>query len=114
MLLVSLCFLIEISEVSVLLGCGFVVVIAVLSMNVIVISMRLLFFFLFVIVRVSSLAVATTHASHVEVVHVIAFPFLTNGLGFMLLVFIYPLCPVDLNVSVLDFILRESGPVFSI
>jgi hypothetical protein len=84
-----------------LVGMGMIVLmVAVLSMDMFVAFLGLLFF-LFVI-RVS-FSIAT--AAHVEVVHVVSIPIFTNWLGFIFFILINPLGPVNLNVSILDFIL---------
>jgi hypothetical protein len=67
----------------------------------------LLFFFLII-------GITTTGTTHVEVIHVIGIPILTNWLGSFFLIFINPFGPVDLEVSVLKFIFSESWPVFGI
>jgi len=77
----------------------FMVVVAILTMGMFMTLLGLLFFFL--IVRVSLVAIAT---AHVEVVHVFIIPILTNWLGFIFFILINPFRPIDLDVSILDFI----------
>jgi hypothetical protein len=70
----------------------------------------LLFFFLLVI------GVATVHASsastaHIEVVHVVLVPVVAEGLGLVFLIFVDPLSPISLDVSVLYLLLGQARPV---
>jgi hypothetical protein len=76
-----------------------VVMITVLSMDMFVAFLGLLFFLF--IIRVS-FSIAT---AHVEIVHVVSIPVFTNWLGFIFFILINPLGPVNLNVSILDFVL---------
>jgi hypothetical protein len=71
-----------------------------------VIMVMLFFLLLFFVVAVSALA--SVHASgsaHIEVVHVVLVPVIAEGLGFSLLIFVDPLLPVGLDVSVLHLLL---------